>query len=123
MILALKYSYNLNYCSFRFLHHQLISPTYSNSNGTGVPCFLFTIAITLYRVPIPMGACSLGPSQKGASSSPTRRQYPVFRDSACSSVQFCSKASILKLMPRAPRNLDWVIGPWMDTSSAKGFTI
>lgn len=91
--------------------------------GTGTPCLLFTIAIAKYRVPIPIGTCSSGPSQKGASPSPTRRQYPVLRDSACSSVQFWSRASSRKFIPRAPRNWDWVIGPWTDTSPAKGLKI
>lgn len=43
-------------------------------NEIGAPCFLFTIAIAKYRVPIPIGVCSSGPSQNGASPSPTSLQ-------------------------------------------------
>ena len=65
-----------------------------------------------------MGICSSGISQNGASPSPTNRQYHVCRDSACSSVQFCSNASTRKFIPRLPRNCDWVMGPYTDKSSA-----
>lgn len=63
-----------------------------------------------------MGTCSSGPSQKGASPSPTSCQYPDLRDSNCSSVHFCKSASTRKFIPREPRNWDWVIGPWTETS-------
>lgn len=44
------------------------------SNGTGVPCFLLTMAMAKYLVPMPIGVWLSGPSQNGASPSPTRRQ-------------------------------------------------
>uniref|UniRef100_A0A0A9GHJ3 Uncharacterized protein n=1 Tax=Arundo donax TaxID=35708 RepID=A0A0A9GHJ3_ARUDO len=45
-----------------------------HSNGTGVPSFLLTMAMAKYLVPMPIGVWSSGPSQNGASPSPTRRQ-------------------------------------------------
>lgn len=81
---------------------------------TGAPYLSLTTTNALYREPIPGGTLltSSSESSHGAGPSPTNLQYPSCRASACSSVAFCTRDSRRKLMPKAPKNCDWVIGPY-----------